>query len=230
MNPTLAIGLLWHVEPDSQPRFLSSCFMLRWGHFFVAPSHCVGTLEPAQIRISSVTLLMTEPEEIIHHGVADICVLRLPRLDFEPGDPFWGITDDYEPGKGFHALGWPEDCLAGISAAMGLPFPEGDPPWVKVRLVAGTYQRFIPQYASPHGFAFVAGELSIPCPLGLSGGPLFRPETPPLVTGMVIGNLQTRSVPDSPAQVMKDRVIEYGVALMLDQVEGWLDEHIPRRD
>lgn len=239
MNPTLALGLLWHVEPNSKPRFLSSCFMLRWGSFFVAPSHGVRALNPSQIRVSSATLPMTEPEEITHHGVADICVLRLPQFDYEPGDCFWGIADEYEPGEAFHALGWPDDCLPGIVAARGVPLPESDPPWAKVRLLSGTYQRFIPQHLSAHGLMSLVGELSVPCPLGLSGGPLFRPQTPPIVAGMVIGNLQTQSEPHSRAYVEKDgtvrgeqhnRVLEYGVALMLDHVANWLDEHIPPRD
>lgn len=238
MNPTLALGLLWQVEPGSEHRFLGSCFSLRWGHFFVAPSHCLGTLQPAQVRVSSATLLMTQPEEITHHGGADICVLRLRQLDFEPGVPFWGIAESYEPGEEFNALGWPEDCLADIAAA-GLPIPEGDPPWAKVRLLSGTYQRFIPHYAGDDGFSFLAGELSIPCPLGLSGGPLFGPQTPQMVTGMVVGNLRTRSAADVSAHVHRDgtiheeehsRVIDYGVALMLDHVEGWLNEHVPWRD
>lgn len=229
MNPTFGVGLLWRVEEGAQPQFMSSCFMLKWGHFFLAPSHGLGGLAPAQIRVSGATLPMTEPEKVIHHDTADMCILRLPHLDYEPGDAFWGIVDNYEPGETFHALGWPEDCLAEF-AVTGLPLPTGEPPWARMRLFTGTYQRFIPQYASPQGFTFLAGELSIACPVGLMGGPLFRPETHPLVAGMVAGNLRTAS--DWQADVQRgvqEHVIEYGVALMLDHVGDWLNEHIPAR-
>jgi fucose permease len=79
--------------------------------------------------------------------------------------------------------------------------------------------------------------LSIPAPAGLSGGPLFRPGAPPIVTGLVTENLESttfldeqveQAVGHDAAQVTKyKRVISYGIALMLDRFGDWLDEHTP---
>jgi hypothetical protein len=163
-------------------------------------------------------------EEVIRHDTADLCVLRLPRMDREPAEPFWGVVGNYHLGEQFHTFGWPEECPGDTAPT--------------ARLFTGYFQRFIPQHESHLGFKYAAGELSIPCPGGLSGGPLFRPAAPVMLTAMATENLDTYSVLDSVSEIQSDgtkyreesrRVISYGIALMLDGVSEWLDDHVPPR-
>jgi hypothetical protein len=84
--------------------------------------------------------------------------------------------------------------------------------------------------------SYAAIELNIPCPGGLSGGPVFRSNALPIVTGLVTDNLESHTTLDAgeeeriPGRVKSTemrRVITYGVALRLGSLAGWLDEHIP---
>lgn len=64
------------------------------------------------------------------------------------------------------------------------------------RLFVGHYQRFS-EYSSPPGYRYLAGEMSIPAPGGLSGGPVFRAEAPEMLTGMVTANHESYAITDS---------------------------------
>jgi hypothetical protein len=192
--------------------------MLRWANWFVTASHCVGKLGAADVGVLLPGLSATiRAERLIRHGSADICIVRLPNFDREPAEPFWGVVGNYTLGEEFHAFGWPEEILGDTR-----PTP---------RLFTGHFQRFIPKHRSHLGFRYRAGELSIPCPGGLSGGPLFRPEAPQMLTGMVTENLEAWTLLDSVEEVQDNgrlyklesrRVLTYGLALMLDQaLIGW---------
>ena len=85
---------------------------------------------------------------------------------------------------------------------------------------------------------YVAGEMSIPASPGLSGGPVFRPRAPDTVIGVVTASLSTSVAAgeESYEEVLTDgsirrtvyrHVINYGIALILDHVRDWLDEHVP---
>jgi hypothetical protein len=82
----------------------------------------------------------------------------------------------------------------------------------------------------------MVGELSIPCPAGLSGGPLFRPGAPQMLTAMATENIYSTAAAEAIEEETRGgavnrktyhRIIEYGVALMLDPLMKWLDDHIP---
>jgi hypothetical protein len=63
-------------------------------------------------------------------------------------------------------------------------------------------------YVSPAGYRFLAGEMSIAAPIGLSGGPLFRPSVHQMVFGLAAGSLATYSDVDRIVEV-KDGGKEY---------------------
>jgi hypothetical protein len=59
-----------------------------------------------------------------------------------------------------------------------------------------------------------------------------------MLTGLVTENLETATLLDSEERLLDDgthfhehyrRVINYGVALMLDRVSDWINENIPPR-
>jgi hypothetical protein len=151
--------------------------------------------------------------------------VKLAGEDPEDVEPFWGAVGNYSLGEQFHAFGYPEDVAA-------------DKPGPTPRLFTGHFQRFF-DYRSFAGFRYRAGELSLPAPAGLSGGPLFRPGAAVMVTGLVAENFESRTTLDSVEEVSREgdrttystvRVIAYGVAVMLDPLSGWLDEHVPAFD
>ncbi len=140
--------------------------------------------------------------------------------------PFWGVVHTWSLGEDFMAYGYPADVLG----------PEPDQP--TERLFRGHYQRFM-RYESLLGYSYLAAEMSIPSPTGLSGGPLFRPGAHPMLVAMATENLdsttylETVEIEERPGQRTEkryERVIQYGVALILSDVSEWLDTLIPPRD
>ena len=226
MNPLMAVGQLWNLTDEANPRFLGTCFSFRWVRYMITASHCLGGLEVNQVGVSLSDSpgRVLEVRDLARHETADIAVLTLPELDPEPYEPFWAVAGNWGLGEEFFAHGWPEDVVSE-------PYPEP-------RVFVGHYQRFIYGHESHLGYRYVAGELSIPCHGGLSGGPLFRRGARQILTGMVTENRDTYTVLDSVSEIMKDgvryreesrRVISYGLALMLSHVSEWLDEQVPPR-
>ncbi len=104
-------------------------------------------------------------------------------------------------------------------------------------MFVGHYQRFF-RYQAHEPFEYLAGEMSISAPSGLSGGPLFRQGAQFMVTGMATANLESYAITDSLEETREGgdtfrlearRVINYGLALMLSGVSDWLDDQIPNR-
>ena len=138
-------------------------------------------------------------------------------MENETLEAFSIVFPRYELGDDFLAYGLPEDA-AGPN--VGTPVP---------RVFKGHYQRFL-QYHSPMGYEYLAAELSIACPSGLSGGPFFREEGF-LLVGMVTENIQVNTELHATEEIEADgrvqrevsrRVVEYGMGLMLLDVEPWL--------
>ena len=129
-------------------------------------------------------------------------------------------------GEDFFAYGYPADPIG----------PNASAP--TQRLFKGHYQRFM-EHRSFMGYRYLAGEMSIAAPAGLSGGPLFRPGAPQMVTALVAENIASQLVVDSieerseAGRVVKtevrQNVISYGTAVMLSAISDWLDAEIPPR-
>ncbi len=220
MNPLLATGLVMRAEPRGDT-FLGSCFAIRDSGFFLTAAHCIGDLEASSVVVRSAGT----PERrlvlsIVRHPSADVAVLEIAKADEEGVEPFVYAVNNWSLGEDFYAFGYPEDLFG---ENQGRPTP---------RLFKGHFQRFIPTYQSKLSYLYFAAELSIPAPAGLSGGPLFRAGAP-VVLGLVTENLESTTYLDSVEDVLRDgrttrttfqKVITYGVALMLSPLKQWLND------
>jgi hypothetical protein len=128
---------------------------------------------------------------------------------------------------------WGDDFLAiGFPASV-----EGSPPKPRPtpRLFKGHFQRIF-EHESDFGFSYLAGELSMPAPHGLSGGPVFSLQRG-RVLGVVAENLETTNLRHSQETVEEDGsttrverlgVINYGICVMVQAIEAWAEEIIER--
>ena len=230
-DPIQATGLLLHVNQERQA-FLGSCFAFREDRAFLTAAHCVTNLEPHEVSAwfpgegsDPVELPIRRMEWIHRHSNADVAILKAA-ADSPRVEPFWSAVSNYALGEDFMAFGYPENVF-GEDARMPT-----------ARLFRGHYQRFF-EHRSHMGYRYQAGELSITCPPGLSGGPLFRPGAPEIVTALATENfdstttlerVETKTEDDQSVEHRYMRVISYGVAVMLDPLSGWLDEHLERFD
>jgi hypothetical protein len=103
------------------------------------------------------------------------------------------------------------------------------------RLFRGHFQRGL-RYIRGN-YEYEAGEMSIPSPAGLSGGPLFRPHDFNYVTAVATENVQSTTYVGRIEEVTKEGVVErhverdvaqYGIAAVLAPLSEWLDEVAPR--
>jgi hypothetical protein len=225
-DPLAATGLVL-AGSSHDGSFRGTCFLFRQSTHAVTAWHVVMGLLPEQITI---VLPRTLPLET--HSVADL--QRCPGTDLalivlkgggSNAEPFWDFVGNYELGEGLMAYGYPEDVL-GPDQRQATP-----------RLFRGYYQRYF-HYHSHLGASYNAGEMSIAAPGGLSGGPVFRPGAFPMVTGVVTENLtsttlleahEEQTMPGLTKRTEYQRVIQYGVSLLLDSHGPWLSEWVPPR-
>ena len=92
-------------------------------------------------------------------------------------EPFWDSVASQGLGDDYAAFGYPEDVAA-------------DTPGPTPRLFTGHFQRFF-DHSSYAGYNYRAGEMSLPAPAGLSGGPVFRRQAPVMVMGLVAENFES---------------------------------------
>jgi len=219
-DPLSAIGLIL-ARSGSVQTFLGSCFLFRNPDFALTAAHCVADQDVSQLfvhfpRPQGVTINVMSVLYAPRRG--DLAALR---VDGRFGqEQFWGHVSNYSLGEEVFAYGFPEDVF-GPDARTPTP-----------RLFRGNYQRYM-LHRSHLGYEYNAGELSFPAPGGLSGGPVFRPGAQVMVTGMVTENLYSTTVLEAHESVEIDgartathyqRVITYGVALLLDSFEDWFQE------
>jgi len=88
---------------------------------------------------------------------------------------------------------------------------------------------------SHQGYQFMAGELSIPVPLGLSGGPLFIPSDHNRVSAVAVENHESYTLAEGFEEERSDgnvqrvehrRIVQYGIAVLLPHVTDWLEARI----
>jgi len=163
--------------------------------------------------------------DVDRHPTADLAILHT-RLDQHDerrtdADAFSSIEDDLERGGEFRALGFP---VEGPADAPGEPVP---------RVFVGHYQRFF-TFEGLSGYRFFAGEMSIPAPGGLSGGPVYSSNSDGALAAIVSTNMESYSIIDSyeeqvsPGHVERGEIrrqISYGVCVLLSEVATWLQDH-----
>jgi hypothetical protein len=224
MNPLAAMAQLYR---DTKPTlFLGSCFALWDPQYFVTAAHCVHGLEADEVVIRlphhqpiSCTAVLVE-----RHPSADLAVLHIDTAH-DGVEPFTRITAGYALGLDFYAHGFPEDVF-GKDARKPI-----------ARTFRGYFQRFL-EYQSFLGYQYSAGELSIQCPAGLSGGCIFPSEHLQLgfVYGVATENLRSTTILQAVEELQSDgvqyrelyqQVISYGICVLLRDYEDWLRNVIP---
>lgn len=226
LSPAKACGLVFEARDNESLAFLGTCFAYRHRTHFLTAAHVVQDRRLSRLRVlSQADAFLSTPCEVHRHPDADIAVLVLRPPGREITEPFWQIDSDHELGGEYFAYGFPEDYAG---PGQGIPTP---------RLFRGYFQRFMP-HASHMRYKYYAAELSTPCPDGLSGGPLIHPHRPVVLLGLVTENFEATTLLDSKEVIETDgkvvhehyrRVINFGIALMLDRVEPWINEHVPPR-
>jgi hypothetical protein len=226
MKPHDSVCLLVQTEgADVNMRFLGTCFPFRSRSQFLTAAHCLSNLAPEDIGILSPeaedALALKKVEK---HPDADLAILSTTKPLQHNLDPFPDHTSGHEVGEEFVAFGFPEDVFS----------VENRQP--VARLFKGHFQRFF-AYSSHQGFRYFAGELSVGCPAGLSGGPVYRANDPVnRVDGVVTENLESSTVLESiedeesgceVKRVTYKKVINYGLCVMLYDLKDWLDENAP---
>lgn len=227
-NPLEATGLVISVR-DHRDSYEGTCFAFRQPHVVLTAAHCIPD-EASELWVDfPVQQTRRMVVDIVQHPSVDVAIMVTSRRDDDDGmgysaGAFWNCVGNVSLGEEFMAYGFPTEG----------PYHEADAP--TPRLFVGHYQRFL--RFDRFRTSYFAGEMSMPAPAGLSGGPVFRPGAPQMVTGLVTTNLETYSLRDLIDEVDADgvrtrveshQVIRYGLAAMLSEVEPWLDEHIPHR-
>ena len=208
---------------------LGTCFAFRWQNRFITARYRIEGIPDDETALESGPArgFIQTVGDVRRHQTADIAVIEAGGIGLAavPVEPFRSIAPDRFLGEEFFAFGYPVDVL-GSDAAEPTP-----------RLFKGTFQRFMPSYTTYSGYSYAAGELSIACPGGLSGGPLFRINDYTTVIAMATENLtstthleavEDHSIGGAPSKRIEYReVIVNGTALMLSNVSAWLDQWIP---
>lgn len=225
-EPFSATALL--LDRSRRNAFLGSCFAFRNATTFLTAAHCIKGLAADQVGVS--IHLENQPDndgldviELVPHPTADLAILRVRPWSSDLFPPYRGITEGYRPGDHFAAFGYPEDATGRANVA---PIP---------RFFRGHFQRFL-EYRSPLGYSYVAGELSIRAPSGLSGGPVFLPDQPDYAAGVVAENIESSTHRHTVEEVTTESssyrevvrsIVDYGICVMLDEVRDWLDTAVP---
>jgi len=206
------------------PAILGTCFAFRRPTIFLTANHVIKKHDPATLAVSFLTIGGLRPVTTLHaHPQADLAILEAQDPQTGPIEPVTGILHDIHLGEMFAAFGFPSDLVFG--QAGGSPH----------RLLLGHYQRFM-DFESINGYRYVAGEMNVACPKGMSGGPLLRPEAPQFVSALAAESVDVESYPSlvhetiidgRSEKVTEKRMIQYGVAVMLGNLVDWVNERVP---
>lgn len=234
-DPVLSVGLLVKMHPDPDLRTtqffpLGTCFPFRRATHFLTAAHCVEGVEPEDVSVLGMFMRELHPARlIVRHPTADVALVVFDQIKSPYANLVTAFRDfDRQAGVGsdFIAFGYPQSYLG------------ENPEAPTIRLHKGHIQRFI-DYKSFAGYSYWAAELSIFPLKGLSGGPVYRSDVSGLVFGVVAESMSS-AVASEKIEEFRDEtgtyttinreLIHYGVAVMLDRLEVWLNEHVPRLD
>ena len=223
-NPLGSTGWVIRSDGERGTRFAGTCFSFRDHYHLLTADHCVAEAKPGDITVSILTDKVErglEVKRLTRHPTADLAILEIAH-QLEIFDFFAGETPTYDWGIPVSAFGYPED-----TGETGMePTP---------RYFRGNIQRVF-RHRSPLGYEYDAVELSFGAPAGLRGGPVSPQTDYAMVMGVVAENIESSTYLSTITEVREqDRtyserihsIINYAIAVRLDPLKAWLDEHVP---
>jgi len=205
---------------SDEPVFLGTSFSLWSSRFWITAAHCLDGVDLETLLIKFSATHTARVKFVAKHGKGDVAVLELIETAPSQQNYFRSVVPAHTHGFQFHTFGYPEDTM-GPNAGLTVP-----------RFFNGYFQRVF-EHKSHMGYEYMAAELSIACPSGLSGGPIYSTESSAIV-GLVCDNLESSlwlntieredSVRDN-----NFKMLNYGVGILLDPLKDWLEQHIQRQ-
>ena len=228
-SATMAAGSLY-LGKSAPETYLGTCFSFLKPTVFLSAAHCVTDIPTDEIWINHIggpsPSLFTRALLVELDHTTDIAVIKTDAPRPQWTSPFTRVKYAADFGEEIFAFGFPQDLLS-YEASKATP-----------RAFRGCIQR--PFLFQRSAYRYSAFELSFPCPPGLSGGPIFLPEDPATVLGIVTENFETYTVLHESQSETEDgrttrfearSVITYGVASnlfngieLIEQVTG---ERVP---
>jgi len=214
-------------------RFHGTAFPFRTPSTFLTAAHCVPDLGADRKLIILMPPVLPAPrrygsagevQEVVRHPHADAALLRIdPNTLANEHDiePFLDFVSHNQLGDSVASIGFPEETRR-----------EQVP---DVRYFRGYLQRLI-TFDTMKPYRYSASELSFPCPIGLSGGPVFMNDLPRYVSALVTTNHQVQSGGEQVEEILQNgsvqrtvvkEFVNYGIALLLSGIGSWLNEVIP---
>jgi hypothetical protein len=225
MDPRGAIACLGQLPAEGKFSFLGTCFSFRRPDRFLTAQHCVKGVADLVIISGNQGFQVAH---VITHDKADAAILQVDAGGKQLGEPFAKLGDPVRLGEDFHASGFVSDLM-----------PPSGTPGQRTRAFRPYVQRTL-LYDEQSPYRYLAAELSMACPAGLSGGPLFPYADPAfgVVTGLITTNVDVAMAHEAFEEIEERtgnetkivhyrRVITYGIALLLYGIREWLDEQIP---
>lgn len=220
-------GFLVLRRPPAKPALLGTCFSFRHANVVLTAAHCVRGLSPESVGFAIPTGDNSDEglpvREILCHPTADLAIVRLDFHGLRVIQSLWDYETALSWGDSFLAFGYPEDSSPGSGV---MPTP---------RMFRGYVQRYF-RHESHMGFRYLAAELSIGAPGGLSGGPICLTRDQSKVVGVVSENLESSTFLSAVEESREDgslyrqetrSMINYGLGVVLYDVAEWLDKHVP---
>jgi hypothetical protein len=215
----LASGQVYFMPKDQPIQYSGTGAIYVRGNVVVTAAHCVPDDADAKYAFKAPGVKDAwVAHTVVRHPEADLAVMvGHPDIPMPSTGVYRGVDETLAEAGDFCAFGYPAEQ----DTAVG-------------RVFKGHFQRYF-GYVDPAGKSYFAGEMSVPAPAGLSGGPVSRPATPDLLSGIVTANHDSYLIVDSfeeteiNGMVSKGqikRVVSYGIAAMLvnPAMRQWLEE------
>src|SRR5438093_351475 len=172
-----------------------TCFAFRHRNVLLTAAHCVPEGQDVFVWMNTPERRTPTRADVCLHPSADLAVLRVPALDED--ETVANYVLNLGPAEmrlygDFQSFGYPVEGPSDLRAVGQQP---------TARLFKGHFQRYFVHESHTDGLKYWAGEMSIPAPAGLSGGPVCWPGDPPQLCGLVTTNLETYAILDSVEEV-----------------------------
>lgn len=221
MKPYAAVQALLQCKKDGTPKCIAgSCFRLWSDNHYITAAHCVSNIAPDELRVMNCLCSTGDLQciKIMAHPQADIAVLKVTGQIPKSFEKFELYDKDFYCGQQIHCFGMVCNSDGSFVDATQ-------------RVIGGITQRdFI---HADGAYESKAIELSVPIPIGMSGGPAFVACKPGVAMGVGIASIKSEVVVSGFEEyengTLQQRekiseIIRYGVVLRLHTVRDWLHE------